>query len=154
MRGVDLDGLLCLNAYVQGAMRILVIDAHPDTGSFCEALAQSYVEGARTENHEVRCLRLREMQYDPILHGGFTNPQPLEPDLAKAQETILWCEHLVIVTPCWWWHVPALLKGFIDRVFLPGFGVEYLDDFPFIRKLLKGRSARVIYTQNSPNGLR
>lgn len=69
---------------------------------------------------------------------------------SKARDAIRWCEHFVIVTPCWWWHVPALLKGFIDRVFLPGVGVEYLKRFPYIRKLLKGRSARVIYTQNSP----
>jgi putative NADPH-quinone reductase len=47
-------------------------------------------------------------------------------------------------------HVPALLKGFIDRVFLPGVGVEYLKRFPYFRKLLEGRSARVIYTENSP----
>lgn len=131
-------------------MRIVVIDGHPDAGSFCEALARSYVAGAQAEGHNVRVLRLREMDFDPVLHGGFASPQPYEPDLLAAREAIRWCQHLVIVTPCWWWSVPALLKGFIDRVFLPGFGVEYLDRFPYIRKLMKGRSARVIYTQNSP----
>ncbi len=111
------------------------------------------MEGARSAGHEVRCLRLREMPFDPILHGGYTAPQPFEPALLDAREAIRRCRHFVIVTPCWWWSVPALLKGFIDRVFLPGFGVEYLDDFPYIRKLMKGRSARVIYTQNSPQWL-
>ncbi len=134
-------------------MRILVIDGHPDAGSYCDALTRSYIEGARAGGHDVRSLRLRELEFDPILHGGFTAPQPLEPPLVAAREAIRWCEHLVIVTPCWWWSVPALLKGFIDRVFLPGFGVDYLDHFPYIRKLLKGRSARVIYTQNSPQWL-
>ncbi|MFP8961409.1 NAD(P)H-dependent oxidoreductase [Streptomyces nanhaiensis] len=131
-------------------MRILVIDGHPDPGSYSEALATSYAEGARAGGHEVRLMRLREMRFDPILHGGFTHPQPLEPDLVRARDAVRWCGHLVIVTPCWWWSVPALLKGFIDRVFLPGVGVEYLEGFPYIRKLLKGRSARVVYTQNSP----
>lgn len=126
------------------------MDGHPDAGSFGDALARAYVSGARANGHEVRVLRLRDLDFDPILHGGFTHPQPLEPALVKAQSAIRWCQHLVIVTPCWWWSVPALLKGFIDRVFLPGFSVEYLDRPPFIRKLLKGRSARVIYTQNSP----
>jgi putative NADPH-quinone reductase len=134
-------------------MRIAVIDGHPDAGSFGEALASSYVKGARDAGHDVRCFRLRDMRFDPILHGGFKTPQPLEPDLVKARDAVRWCQHFVIVTPCWWWHVPALLKGFIDRVFLPGVGVEYLERFPYIRKLLKGRSARVIYTQNSPQWL-
>ncbi len=131
-------------------MRIVVIDGHPDGSSFGDALARAYVDGARSSGHDVRVLRLREMQFDPVLHGGFTAPTPFEPALLEAREAIRWCQHLVIVTPCWWWSVPALLKGFIDRVFLPGFGVEYLDRFPYIRKLMKGRSARVIYTQNSP----
>lgn len=130
--------------------RILVIDGHPDAGSYCAALARAYVDGARAAGHEVRFLRLRDMRFDPILHGGFTDPQPLEPDLLEARDAVRWCEHFVIVTPCWWWHVPALLKGFIDRLFLPGVGVEYLKRPPYIRKLMKGRSARVIYTQNSP----
>ncbi|SCG50547.1 NAD(P)H-dependent oxidoreductase [Micromonospora coxensis] len=134
----------------EGGRRILVIDGHPDAGSFSDALARAYVEGARSGGHDVRLLRLREMRFEPVLHGGFTHPQPLEPALVEAQQAIRWCQHLVIVTPCWWWSVPALLKGFIDRVFLPGFGVVYLDRFPYLRKLLKGRSARVIYTQNSP----
>lgn len=134
-------------------MRILVIDGHPDAGSLSDGLACAYVAGARAAGHDVRIARLREMRFDPILHGGFNAPQPLEPDLLAAREAIRWCQHLVIVTPCWWWSVPALLKGFIDRVFLPGFGVEYLNRFPYIRKLMTGRSARVIYTQNSPQWL-
>ncbi|WP_427170557.1 NAD(P)H-dependent oxidoreductase [Arthrobacter sp. 92] len=134
-------------------MRILVIDGHPDAGSYCDALARAYVEGARTAGHEVELLRLREMNFDPILHGGFTHPQPLEPALTRARDAVRWCEHMVIVTPCWWFSVPALLKGFIDRVFVPGVGVDYLDRFPYIRKLLKGRSARVVYTQNAPQWL-
>jgi hypothetical protein len=60
------------------------------------------------------------------------------------------CEHLVIVSPNWWWAAPTLLKGYVDRVFLPGFAMSYHDRFPYVQPLLKGRSARVIYTQNSP----
>jgi putative NADPH-quinone reductase len=50
----------------------------------------------------------------------------------------------------WWWSAPALLKGYIDRVFLPGFAMRYHERFPYVEPLLRGRSARVIYTQNSP----
>lgn len=56
----------------------------------------------------------------------------------------------MVVSPNWWWSPPALLKGYIDRVFLPGFAMRYHARFPYVEPLLKGRSARVLYTQNSP----
>jgi putative NADPH-quinone reductase len=101
-------------------MRIVVIDGHSDAGSYGDALARSYVNGTEAGGHDVWLFRLREMQFDPTLHGGFKGAQPLEPDLIAVRDAIRWCRHSVIVTPCSWWHVPALLKGFIDRVFLPG----------------------------------
>jgi putative NADPH-quinone reductase len=51
--------------------------------------------------------------------------QPLEADLLAAQEAILWAEHLVFAYPIWWGGAPALLKGFVDRAFLPGFAFKY-----------------------------
>jgi hypothetical protein len=69
-------------------MRILVIDGHPDAGSYGDAVARAYVNGAESGGHDVRVFRLREMQFDPILHGGFKKPQPLEPDLVKARDAI------------------------------------------------------------------
>jgi NAD(P)H dehydrogenase (quinone) len=56
----------------------------------------------------------------------------------------------VVISPNWWWSAPALLKGYIDRVFLPGFAMLYHESFPYVEPLLRGRSARVIDTQNSP----
>lgn len=80
-------------------MRILVIDGYPDAGSYGDAVARAYVEGAELRGHDVRVFRLREMLFDPILHGAFKEPQPLEPDLVKAHDAIRRCEHFVIVTP-------------------------------------------------------
>jgi putative NADPH-quinone reductase len=57
-------------------MRIVVIDGHPDAGSYGEAVARSYVEGAESGGHEVRFFRLRDLTFNPILHGGFKTPQP------------------------------------------------------------------------------
>jgi putative NADPH-quinone reductase len=131
-------------------VKVFVLNGHPDQGSFCDALAQAYVRGAQQGQHEVRLTNVRELEFDPILRGGFTGAQALEPDLANQRVFIRWCEHFVVVTPNWHSGLPALLKGLVDRVFAPGFGVDYLDGFPFVRPLLRGRSARVIYTQNSP----
>ena len=131
-------------------VRILILNAHPDEGSLCDAVAAAYLEGAREGGHEIRYVPLRELRFDLVLRGGYHSTKPLEPDIHQQQELIRWCEHLVIVSPNWWWSAPALLKGYIDRVFLPGFAMRYRSRFPYVIPLLKGRSARMLYTQNSP----
>lgn len=126
------------------------MNAHPDEGSFCDAVTAAYVEGARAAGHEVRNIALRELRFDLVLRGGFHHAKPLEPDIAEQQELIKWRQHLVVASPNWWWAAPALLKGYVDRVFLPDFAMRYRAHFPYVTPLLTGRSARVIYTQNSP----
>jgi NAD(P)H dehydrogenase (quinone) len=131
-------------------VRILLLNAHPDEGSLCDAIAAAYLDGARDGGHSVRSIALRDLQFDLVLRGGFHNLKPLEPDILQQQELIKWCEHLVLVSPNWWWSAPALLKGYVDRVFLPDFAMRYHAQFPYVEPLLTGRSARVLYTQNSP----
>ena len=130
--------------------RILLLLAHPAPSSLCHALAESYRKGAEAAGHEVRFLSLGELAFDPILHDGYNTIQPLEPDLVAAQEAITWAQHLVFVYPNWWGTMPALLKGFFDRVFLPGFAFRYRDDSPFWDRLLTGRSAHLLVTMDTP----
>jgi putative NADPH-quinone reductase len=85
-----------------------------------------------------------------VLHEGYARIQPLEPDLVAAQAAIIWAEHLVFVYPIWWGAMPALLKGFIDRVFLPGFAFKYREGSVFWDRLLVGRSAQLLVTMDSP----
>jgi|SRR3989304_5289898 len=89
--------------------------------SFCGVLAEAYIEGAKAAGADIKQLYLGELKFDPILWHGYKEIQELEEDLKMAQEFILWAEHLVFVYPTWWGTIPALLKGFIDRTFLPGF---------------------------------
>ncbi len=130
--------------------KILVVLGHPRKDSLCGALAAAYVEAARGAGAEVRELTLAELSFDTVLHAGYTAEQPLEPCLAAAQQDILWAEHLVFVYPTWWGGLPALLKGFIDRVFLPGFAFKYRKDSPWWDRLLAGRSARLLVTMDTP----
>lgn len=130
--------------------RIVVVIGHPNPESLCAALAQSYIAAAREAGHEVRVLDLAALQFDPVLRGGYKRAQPLEPDLVLAQEQIAWAEHLVVVYPIWWSAPPALLKGFFDRTFLPGFAFKYHANDPLWDRLLAGRSARLLVTSDSP----
>lgn len=124
---------------------------HPNKASFGNALADAYQQGASKSNAEIRRTNLADLNFNPILHKGYKEIQPLEPDLQKAQEDILWAEHLVFVYPIWWGDLPALVKGFIDRVFLPGFAFKYRENSPWWDQFLKGKSARLITTSDSPN---
>jgi len=130
--------------------RILLILGHPSTTSFCAALAERYTQSALDAGHEVRQLRLGEMVFDPVLRDGYQQIQTLEGDLNAAQSDILWAEHLTLVYPIWWGGIPALLKGFFDRVLLPGFAFKYRKGKAFPDKLLNGRTAHLLVTMDTP----
>lgn len=130
--------------------KILIINGHPDPMSFCESLTNSYEKGAREGGFEVKRINLRDLKFDPILHNGYRTIQNLEPDLSMSQEAIKWSEHIVWVFPTWWLGIPALMKGFIDRAFVPGFGFKYRKNSILWDKLLKGRSSRLLITMDAP----
>lgn len=131
-------------------MKILVILAHPSKSSFCKSIAQIYKETASQRGHDVKFIDLANLQFDPLLHDGYKTIQNLEPDLVAAQQLILWSEHIVWIYPNWWGAMPALLKGFIDRTFVPGFAFKYRDNSKLWDKLLTGRSAHLYITMDSP----
>jgi len=128
----------------------LVILGHPDENSFCGALAESYLEGAKSAGVDVREIRIGSLEFEPVLRRRHENGRELEPDLVRAQELIRWARHLVFIYPVWWGTIPALMKGFIERVFMPGFAFRYREDSPFWDRLLSGRSAHLIVTMDSP----
>ena len=129
---------------------VLVILGHPDKETYCGALAMEYRKGAQAKGANVETVYLGDLTFDPILHKGYKEIQPLEDDLEMVQEKIKWADHIAIVYPTWWGSSPALLKGLIDRVLLPGFGFNFRKDSLLWDKLLKGRSARIITTMDEP----
>ncbi len=130
--------------------KIIVINGHPDKESFCFALAESYKKGAETSGVSCKLIHLIDLDFNPILKYGYRKISVLEPDLLQVQLDILNADHLVFVYPNWWATFPALLKGFIDRVFVPGFAFKYHEKGPFWDKLLKGKTARLIVTMDTP----
>jgi putative NADPH-quinone reductase len=106
--------------------------------------------GAREAGNEVKLISLGDLSFDPVLHKGYARIQELEPDLVAAQEAVTWSQHIVFVYPTWWGGMPALLKGFLDRVFLPGFAFQYREGSRFWDRLLSGRSAHLFVTMDTP----
>ncbi|WCL49845.1 NAD(P)H-dependent oxidoreductase [Leptospira sp. GIMC2001] len=130
--------------------RITIISGHPDRESYSEALADAYAKGAREGNANVTYLKLRELRFSLVLEHGYRKRTQLERDLFSAKKRIADSDHLVFVYPTWWGFMPALMKGFIDRVFLPGFAFKYKPNSLFWDKYFTGKSARVITTMDAP----
>ncbi|WP_400190812.1 NAD(P)H-dependent oxidoreductase [Hymenobacter sp. B81] len=130
--------------------KIVVINGHPSPDSFGAALAQAYCQGATASGAAVREIHIGQLQFTPNLAHGYQQRLPLEPDLLAAWETLQWADHQVWVHPVWWGGLPALTKGFIDRVFLPGLAFRYRPGSRWWDKLLRGKSARIITTLDQP----
>ncbi|MES2796748.1 MAG: NAD(P)H-dependent oxidoreductase [Bacteroidota bacterium] len=129
---------------------ILIINGHPDDQSFNFGIAEAYQKGAESSGAEVVIVNVRDLNFNPNLQFGYRKRMDLEPDLLMAQEKITWADHLVIIYPVWWGSIPALLKGFLDRVFLPGFAFQKRENSVWWDKLLKGKTGRIISTLDQP----
>jgi len=128
---------------------ILIINGHPDPESYCGALSRAYMEGA-SGSAQVRLLDLSRISFEPSLKYGYRKRTTLEPELEEAQALIRQADHLVFVYPTWWGAMPAILKGFFDRVLLPGFAFSYRNNSPLWDKLLKGKTAHLLVTSDTP----
>lgn len=131
--------------------RILIINGHPNKASLNHAFATAYKKGALEAHAEVQDISISDLKFNPNLEFGFQKRTELEPDLLEAWEKIKWAEHLVWIHPVWWGGMPAMMKGFIDRLFLPGFVFKYRENSMFWDKLLKGKTAHIITTLDQPN---
>lgn len=132
--------------------RIAIIQGHPDTrdSHYCHALAEAYASGARGEGHEVLFVNVAQLEF-PLLRTQeqFRNESP-PAEIRDAQSTIRWADHLVFFYPLWLGTLPALLKGFLEQTFREGFGVKFASDGRSWKRLLKGKSARIVVTMGMP----
>ncbi len=131
--------------------KILVINGHPDKESFNFALSEAYKKSAKQSGAEVKEINIRELDFNPNLEFGYRKRTELEPDLLEAQDKLKWADHLVWVYPVWWGSLPAITKGFIDRVFLPGFAFQKRENSVWWDKYLTGKTARLICTMDQPS---
>lgn len=123
---------------------ILIVIGHPAKESLSKSVAEKYAEGARKAGNNVKIIDLHKSKFNINLEEGYKKRQKLEKDLRDAQKNIMWANRLVFVYPIWWGTMPAKLKGFLDRVFLPGFAFKFEKKSILPKQLLKGKSARMI----------
>jgi putative NADPH-quinone reductase len=133
--------------------RIVIIDGHPDPDRtrFGHALAQAYEAGAREAGHEVRTITVAKLEFALLRTAKDFRTGTPSPAIRDCQETLAWAQHWVILYPLWLGSMPALLKGFFEQVGRPGFAIGEARGRGLPRKLLTGRSARVIVTMGMPS---
>lgn len=145
-------------------MKVLVIYAHPSPQSFNHALLEAFLAGLIKAGHEYEVIDLYKEKFNPILTD--TSPRaPLAEDVKRYQERIVGSDCLAFVFPTFWYRAPAIMEGFIDRVFTSHFAYRYqpfvkhmkLQFIPLIGKLkipkglLPCKKAVVIQTYGGPS---
>jgi putative NADPH-quinone reductase len=132
--------------------RIVLLEGHPDATAahLCHALADAYALGTTQGGHELRRVRVAQLDF-PLLRSQWEwEHGALPATLQQAQADIAWAQHLVLFFPLWLGDMPALFKGFLEQVARPGFAFRAEGGNPLGHKALAGRSARVVVTIGMP----
>jgi len=133
-------------------MKHAVILAHPRPDSFCAAIAKTYAAAARALGHDVLIRDLYAMDFDPRLKASELPREksgPMQPDVEAERARLRDIDVFVLVYPFWFNAPPAMLKGYIDRVFSMGFGYE--PDFGGTSPRLSGRKLISLSTSGAPD---
>lgn len=132
--------------------RIVIIQGHPDSigEHFGHALASAYSLAAEKAGHEVKIINVAKLHFSLLSsEEEFENQAPVN-DILRAQDKIMWANHIVILYPLWLGTMPAILKGFWEQLLRPGFAMKTGDRNSWPQKRLKNKSARIIVTMGMP----
>lgn len=120
-------------------MHALVVVAHPDPNSLSHAVAQALADGVSGAGHCVEIADLAKEGFDPrfsLNDLAVHRREIAQPaDIAFEQARVDRADALVLVYPIYWWSMPALMKGWIDRVFANGWAYDELEDMKTVKKL-------------------
>ena len=130
--------------------KIAIVVGNPLHNSYSEALGEAYRRGAESGGHQADLFVLGRMNFDAILREGYRREQLLEPDLAAARAAFVACDHVVIIFPLWCGDMPAILKGFFERILQPDLLAIQKSGGKASWKFFKGKSARIIMTMGMP----
>lgn len=135
-------------------MRVVIVFNHPYEGSFCNAILESAIRGIDKNENEYDLIHLDQECFNPVMTAAdlkaFKDGQAIDPKVKEYKQRIARADHLVFIFPIWWELMPAMTKGFIDKVVFPGVAYDYkangLGMVPLFENL---RSVTVITTMNT-----
>jgi NAD(P)H dehydrogenase (quinone) len=128
-------------------MKHLIIYSHPNDGSLNHHFMKTAVKILQTNKQEVEIRDLYQLNFNPVLSLDDIERQlkgKITADLQQEQDYISWADHITFIYPIWWTGMPAIMKGFIDRVFSYGFAYRY--DHGIQKGLLTGKQVTIINT--------
>lgn len=137
-------------------MRVTIIFNHPYEGSYCNAILETVSKGLHKANHEIDLIHLDNDQFNPVMTSSdlkaFRDKSPVDPKVLEYKEKLEKADHLIFIFPIWWELMPAMTKGFIDKVIFPGVAYDYTNKENTRMKPLfnKIKGVTVITTMNTP----
>lgn len=137
-------------------MRVVIIFNHPYEGSYCNAILNAVTKGLQKARHEIDLIHLDKEGFNPVMTAAdlkaFKDRKPIDPMVIEYKQRLDNADHLVFIFPIWWELMPALTKGFIDKVIFPGVAYDYRPSGNGMVPLLKNlKSVTVITTMNAPS---
>ncbi|AMM93539.1 NAD(P)H dehydrogenase [Peribacillus simplex] len=133
-------------------MKHLVVYAHPNPESLNHSILETAVHALKKNGHEVVVRDLYALDFQPVLKpedSAAMKAGNTPNDIKTEQEFITEADVITFIYPIWWTGLPAILKGYVDRVF--AFGFAYSAGEEGIIKLLKGKKGFIINTHGTPN---
>lgn len=134
-------------------MHILAVYAHPSPKCFNRSVLETLVDVAREKDHETTVLDLYAESFDPVLsETDFEtfNRGVTPADIKAMQDRVAAANVVAFIHPLWWFGMPAILKGWIDRVF--SYGFAYGHDSRGVKPLLAGKKAIVVNSAGGAEG--
>jgi putative NADPH-quinone reductase len=136
-------------------MKALIIYAHPYEKSFNHAILERIIEGLEVNKHEIKIIDLYQENFNPVFKKEelalYRKGEYLDKKIGEYQKSIETCDYIFFIFPIWWASMPSILKGFIDKVFLPGWAYERGKMGLITGKLRHIKKAFIIHTMNSPS---
>jgi putative NADPH-quinone reductase len=134
-------------------MKVVIIFNHPYDGSYCTAILNSVLKGLQLANHTADLIHLDKEGFNPVMTAedlkGFSEHKAIDPKVIEYKKRLEDAEHLVFIFPIWWELMPAMTKGFIDKVIFPGVAYNYTKR-GFMKKIfLKLNGVTLITTMNT-----
>jgi NAD(P)H dehydrogenase (quinone) len=136
-------------------MKTLIVYAHPYDGGFCHAMLKSTIVSIEKAGGEVDLIDLNKDKFNPVMDEkdlvGFIKHEMVDPQSIDYVNRLKAADQLVLIFPIWWELMPAIMKGFIDKVFFPGSAYEYKKSGRGMYSLFDNlKATTVISTMNTP----